>query len=35
MDYTIIVTAGSSAPAAMQWLSPFSGVAMGEYFMFK
>ncbi|EKE29949.1 MAG: ATP synthase subunit alpha [uncultured bacterium (gcode 4)] len=35
MDYTIIVSAWSSAPAAMQWLSPFSGVAMGEYFMFK
>lgn len=35
MDYTIIVSAGSSTPAAMQWLSPFSGVAMWEYFMFK
>lgn len=35
MDYTIIVNAGSSSPAAMQWLAPFSGVAMWEYFMFK
>jgi len=35
MDYTIIVNAWSSAPAAMQWLAPFSWVAMWEYFMFK
>ncbi|MDD2693482.1 MAG: F0F1 ATP synthase subunit alpha [Candidatus Gracilibacteria bacterium] len=35
MDYTIIVAAGASSPAAMQWLSPFAGAAMGEYFMFK
>jgi F-type H+/Na+-transporting ATPase subunit alpha len=35
MDYTIIVSAGSSSPAAMQWLAPYAGAAMGEYFMFK
>jgi F-type H+-transporting ATPase subunit alpha len=35
MDYTIIVSAGASSPAAMQWLAPFAGCAMGEYFMFK
>lgn len=35
MDYTIIVSAWSSSPASMQWLAPFSGVAMWEYFMFK
>jgi F-type H+/Na+-transporting ATPase subunit alpha len=35
MDYTIIVSAGASSPAAMQWLAPYAGVAMGEYFMFK
>ncbi|MDD2487405.1 MAG: F0F1 ATP synthase subunit alpha [Candidatus Gracilibacteria bacterium] len=35
MDYTIIVSAGSSTPASMQWLSPYSGCAMAEYFMFK
>ena len=34
MDYTIIVAAGASSPAAMQWLAPYSGAAMGEYFMF-
>jgi F-type H+/Na+-transporting ATPase subunit alpha len=33
LDYTIIVNAGASAPAAMQWLAPYTGVAMGEYFM--
>ena len=35
LDYTIIVSAGASAPAAMQWLAPYTGAAMGEYFMFK
>lgn len=35
MDYTIIVSAGASSPAAMQWLAPYAGAAMGEYFMFK
>ncbi|MCK9272303.1 F0F1 ATP synthase subunit alpha [Candidatus Gracilibacteria bacterium] len=35
MDYTIIVSAGSSAPASMQWLAPFSGCAIAEYFMFN
>ncbi len=33
MEYTIIVDAPASAPAALQYLSPFSGVAIGEYFM--
>ncbi len=33
MGYTIIVDAPASAPAALQFLAPFSGVAMGEYFM--
>jgi F-type H+-transporting ATPase subunit alpha len=33
MDYTIIVDAPASAPAALQFLAPFSGVSMGEYFM--
>lgn len=33
MDYTIIVNAPASAPAALQYLAPFSGVAIGEYFM--
>jgi F-type H+-transporting ATPase subunit alpha len=33
MDYTIVVDAPASAPAALQFLAPFAGVAMGEYFM--
>lgn len=33
MDYTIVVSAGASAPAAMQYLAPYSGCAMAEYFM--
>src|SRR6476661_3156042 len=32
MDYTIVVSASASDPAAMQYLAPFSGCAMGEYF---
>jgi F-type H+-transporting ATPase subunit alpha len=32
MDYTIIVNASASEPAAMQYLAPYSGCAMGEYF---
>jgi F-type H+/Na+-transporting ATPase subunit alpha len=32
MDYTIVVTATASDPAAMQFLAPYSGVAIGEYF---
>jgi F-type H+-transporting ATPase subunit alpha len=33
LGYTIIVNAPASAPAALQYLAPFSGVAIGEYFM--
>ena len=32
MDYTIVVAASASDPAAMQFLAPYSGVAIGEYF---
>jgi F-type H+-transporting ATPase subunit alpha len=32
MDYTIVVKATASDPAAMQFLAPYAGVAMGEYF---
>ena len=35
MDYTIIVQAGASDPAPMQYFAPFSGTAIGEYFMAK
>lgn len=33
MEYTIIVDAGAAAPAALQYLAPFAGAAIGEYFM--
>ena len=33
MDYTIVVSAAASDPAALQYLAPFSGCAMGEEFM--
>ena len=33
MDYTIIVTASASDPAPLQYIAPYAGCAMGEYFM--
>jgi F-type H+-transporting ATPase subunit alpha len=35
MDYTIVVAAGSSDPAALLYVAPYAGVAMAEYFMDK
>ena len=32
MDYTIVVAANASDPAALQYLAPYAGVTMGEYF---
>lgn len=32
MDHTIVVNAGAADPAAMQFLAPFAGCTMGEYF---
>jgi F-type H+-transporting ATPase subunit alpha len=32
MEYTIVVSASASDPAPMQYLSPYSGCAMGEFF---
>jgi F-type H+-transporting ATPase subunit alpha len=35
MDYTIVVNAPASAPAPMQFIAPYSGCSMAEYFMYK
>jgi F-type H+-transporting ATPase subunit alpha len=35
MDYTIVVAASASTPAAMQYLAAFAACAIGEYFMEK
>jgi F-type H+/Na+-transporting ATPase subunit alpha len=34
-SYTIVVSAGSSDPASLQYLAPYAGTAIGEYFMEK
>ncbi|MBU0750154.1 F0F1 ATP synthase subunit alpha [Patescibacteria group bacterium] len=33
MEYTIVVTAPASSPAAFQFLAPFAGASIGEHFM--
>ena len=33
MDYSIVVAATASEPAPLQYIAPYSGCAMGEYFM--
>lgn len=35
MDYTIIVNAASTDPPALQFIAPYSGASIGEYFMEK
>ena len=35
MDYTIVVSAGSSDPAPLQYIAPYAGAAMAEYFMYQ
>jgi F-type H+/Na+-transporting ATPase subunit alpha len=32
MDYTIIVSATASSPAPLQYIAPYAGIAVGEYF---
>ncbi|HKQ49225.1 MAG TPA: F0F1 ATP synthase subunit alpha [Phycisphaerae bacterium] len=34
MEYTIVVSAGSSDPAPLQYIAPYSGCAMAEFFMY-
>ncbi|MCC9605275.1 F0F1 ATP synthase subunit alpha [Blastopirellula sp. JC732] len=35
MEYTTVIVAGASAPAPLQYVAPYSGTAMAEYFMFN
>ena len=35
MEYTIVVCASASDPAPMQYIAPYSGVSMAEYFMYN
>jgi F-type H+-transporting ATPase subunit alpha len=35
MDYTIVVAAGASDPAPLQYIAPYAGCAMAEYFMYE
>ncbi|MBN2562192.1 MAG: F0F1 ATP synthase subunit alpha [Phycisphaerae bacterium] len=34
MDYTVVVSASSADPAPLQYIAPYSGCAMAEYFMY-
>ncbi|MEM9596701.1 MAG: F0F1 ATP synthase subunit alpha [Acidobacteriota bacterium] len=34
MDYTIVVSASASDPSPLQYIAPYSGAAMAEYFMY-
>ncbi len=35
MDYTTVIVSGASTPAPMQYVAPYAGTAMAEYFMYK
>jgi F-type H+/Na+-transporting ATPase subunit alpha len=35
LDYTIVVAANANDPAALQFLAPYTGAALAEYFMYK
>ena len=35
MDYTVVVNAPASASASLQYIAPYAGTAIGEYFMRK
>ena len=35
LDYTIVVTANANDPAPLQYLAPYTGAALAEYFMYK
>src|SRR5258708_12389435 len=35
MDYTVVVSAPSSEPAPLQYIAPYAGAALAEYFMYQ
>jgi F-type H+/Na+-transporting ATPase subunit alpha len=35
MDYTVVVTAGASDPAPLQYIAPYAGASIAEYFMYE
>jgi F-type H+-transporting ATPase subunit alpha len=35
MEYTAVIVSGASAPAPLQYIAPYAGTAMAEYFMYK
>ncbi len=35
MDYTIVVASGASDPSPLQYIAPYAGCAMAEYFMYE
>ena len=35
MDYTIVLSATASDPASLQYVAPYSGTALAEYFMYQ
>ena len=35
MSYTIVVSASANDPATLQYIAPYSGAALAEYFMYK
>jgi len=35
MDYTTVIVSGASAPAPMQYIAPYAGTSMAEYFTYK
>ncbi len=35
MDYTTVIVSGASSPAPLQYIAPYAGTAMAEYFMYN
>jgi F-type H+/Na+-transporting ATPase subunit alpha len=35
LDYTVVVAANANDPATLQWLAPYTGATIAEYFMYK